>query len=501
MGEITMAGTGSGAHDPARTAPYRAAATLFLVVFAACLFGIWSRPVGFLASLWPANALALGVMLRWPTLARPAGWFAAVMAFLLADLVTGADMGRALLLNLANLISIGIAYAILVRLPEAALRLRQPASLLWIVIAAGCAGAGAGVVGALANPLLFGVDMSDGFIFWWATEVVNYIAFLPVVLSAPSVALLRRRYKTGFGIRKTDLLPAGAAALSCALAFEVGGPGAIALPVLALLWCGLIYPVFITTLFTLGFSVMALLFFSQSAISDMGNQLDQTTLFSVRLGASAVAIAPIMLSILVLHRNELMARLRRQATRDALTGILNRAAFLEDAQVMLRGLKVPEGWPSAAAVLMLDLDQFKAVNDSYGHAAGDEMLREVARRVRASLRPSDLFGRLGGDEFAVILHECTPRQADEVAERIRKAIAATPVQVTAGRAVEITASIGMTPVEAGHHPTLDRLLERADQALYLAKEQGRNQVVITADLTALRRSLGGDLGAGVSVAG
>jgi diguanylate cyclase (GGDEF)-like protein len=129
------------------------------------------------------------------------------------------------------------------------------------------------------------------------------------------------------------------------------------------------------------------------------------------------------------------------------------------------------------------------------------MLREVVRRVRASLRPSDLFGRLGGDEFAVILHDCTPRQADEVAERIRKAIAATPVQVTADKAMEITASIGMTPVESGRHPTLDRLLERADQALYLAKEQGRNRVVITADLAALRRSAGASLGAGASVVG
>lgn len=497
-GKTVSQGTG-------RAAMYRGAAVVFLVALAASFLGVWTRSPGFLASVWPANALALGLFLRWPGAARPLGWAALALAFVLVDLTTGADLQKVLLLNLANLVSIGLAYAVLASLPVEVLRLRVPVSMLWLCTAAILGGAGAGVIGALANPMLFGGTGSDGLIFWWATEVVNYIAFLPVVLSAPSLARLRRRRRTGLSIRKTDLLPAGAVALSCALAFEVGGPGAIALPVLALLWCGLVYPVFATSLFTLGVSVLTLVFFARGGMGDPlvagGGALDQMTLFSVRLGASAVAIAPIMLSILTLHRNELMARLHRQATRDSLTGILNRTAFLADAQVVLRGLKVPEGWPSAAAVLMLDLDHFKSVNDTYGHAAGDELLREVARRISANLRPHDLFGRLGGDEFAVFLRDCAPRQADEVAERLRAAIAAQPIQVTEGAAIEISASIGMTPVETGRHPSLDQLLERADQALYLAKEKGRNQVVITADLAALRRSLGRMGEAGASVPG
>lgn len=459
-----------------QAAQVRGAAILFLVVvIGGGVFGIWARPFEFLDSIRPANALALAVLLRMPAAARPAGWGVAGLAFVLSGLAMGDGPGAAALSGLANLIGIGAGYALLARLPEDVIRLRQPAAMLWIIAAAALGGAATGLVGGLAAGGGFVGDISVR----WGIEAANYVAILPVLLSAPALAGVGARLQARPGIRKTDLLPAGALALSFALALGVEEPGAIALPVLALVWCGLVFPVFPTALVALGYSLLALAALSRGALAALPGGAEGGLLLSVRLGAAAVAVAPIMLSVLTHHRNRLMARLNLQAGQDPLTGVLNRAAFREDAALLLRILKVPEGWPSAASVLVIDLDHFRAVNDAHGHAAGDAVLREVARRISASLRQRDLVGRLQGEEFAVVLRDCAPEAAVEVAERIRRAIAGEPIWVSTERAVAVSASIGVAPVAAGRHPALDHLLNRAARALYLAKEKGRNQVVAT----------------------
>jgi diguanylate cyclase (GGDEF)-like protein len=151
-------------------------------------------------------------------------------------------------------------------------------------------------------------------------------------------------------------------------------------------------------------------------------------------------------------------RLAAQATTDGLTGLANRAAF-EQAVTATLASDVP------AAVLYLDLDEFKAINDTWGHAAGDDVLRHVAVRLRQSVRAVDVCARLGGDEFAVLLPGLSHTEAAEVANRLSTTLSGPMIVV--GRPIEIGASIGVA-ADAGDTA---HLIETADQAMYEAKRR------------------------------
>jgi diguanylate cyclase (GGDEF)-like protein len=191
---------------------------------------------------------------------------------------------------------------------------------------------------------------------------------------------------------------------------------------------------------------------------------------------AAVVVAVVFLTWRFLA-TELAQRRRNQAlllqlaTTDGLTGISNRRAFLERAQQeMLRSRRF--GRP--LALLMLDIDHFKRINDRHGHAVGDAALRSLAATVRGQLRQVDLFGRLGGEEFVVLLPETSAAAALEVAERIRAAVSRARVPTAAGD-LQFTVSIGVVGLDAGD-ADFDALLSRSDQALYRAKERGRDRV-------------------------
>jgi two-component system cell cycle response regulator len=166
------------------------------------------------------------------------------------------------------------------------------------------------------------------------------------------------------------------------------------------------------------------------------------------------------------------AALWRQATHDALTGLWNRAAVLDAAERELaRGRRAG----AATGLLLADLDHFKRVNDTLGHAAGDAVLQEAARRLGAPLRPYDLLGRYGGEEFVVVLPGCDLAQAAEVAERLREHVAGQPVSLPEGP-VELTVSLGAAAADPARGEDLATLLQAVDAALYRAKRGGRNRV-------------------------
>ena len=126
------------------------------------------------------------------------------------------------------------------------------------------------------------------------------------------------------------------------------------------------------------------------------------------------------------------------------------------------------------SIAMLDLDNFKAVNDTYGHEVGDRVLRQFADIARSVLREVDIMGRLGGEEFAVFFPETKGTNALEVAERLRESIANAAISLEHGRPFRISVSIGITPFLTTDQ-NIDILLSRADQALYEAKRSGRNR--------------------------
>jgi len=164
--------------------------------------------------------------------------------------------------------------------------------------------------------------------------------------------------------------------------------------------------------------------------------------------------------------------LREQATHDALTWLWNRPAIVE---VLVRELAKAEREASAVGVIMADLDHFKQINDTCGHAAGDAVLREAARRMQASLRAYDAVGRYGGEEFLIVMPGAAGATAVHLAERLRFAINREPVRLT-DRALPVTVSLGVTVSAPRLQVTPELLIRVADEALYRAKALGRNRV-------------------------
>jgi two-component system cell cycle response regulator len=207
----------------------------------------------------------------------------------------------------------------------------------------------------------------------------------------------------------------------------------------------------------------------------------------LELGANDYLVRPV-------DRNELLARTSTQVRRkrlqdrlqqnyqrslslaltDELTGLYNRRYLFAHLDELIE--RINQGGASAA-VLLFDIDHFKRVNDTHGHAAGDDVLRELAARAADSVRSVDLVARLGGEEFAVVMPETDIARAAEVAERLRLAVANDRFSVKAsGKELDITISVGVAAGEGGDDR--DRLLARADEALYSAKTAGRDRVII-----------------------
>ena len=183
----------------------------------------------------------------------------------------------------------------------------------------------------------------------------------------------------------------------------------------------------------------------------------QALLFTISIAFLLLAMAK--------ERNEL--RHRKAAMVDPLTGIANRRWFMEDAARLAKRHRID---PCPTAVLIIDLDHFKSINDRFGHAFGDQMLEIFADTARQSVRSTDLLGRMGGEEFAVLLPNMSRNGALAVAERIRANFAQAAVEVGA------TVSIGLAHCQDDAELDVPELLAQADQALYCAKKNGRNRV-------------------------
>ncbi|MGM0703661.1 MAG: GGDEF domain-containing protein [Pseudomonadota bacterium] len=169
------------------------------------------------------------------------------------------------------------------------------------------------------------------------------------------------------------------------------------------------------------------------------------------------------------------ARIQRLAEKDSLTGIANRRHFVEAFDKSRHRLIAQE---QAYAFLLLDIDHFKHINDTYGHAIGDEVIIAITRRIAASVRAEDLVGRLGGEEFGVLLVNCSSDDAKARADGIRRAIGETPITIK-DQTLTATISIGVASGMASAQD-FNTLYVRADEYLYQAKAQGRNRVVADA---------------------
>ncbi|WP_460418424.1 EAL domain-containing protein [Pseudomonas sp. microsymbiont 2] len=206
-------------------------------------------------------------------------------------------------------------------------------------------------------------------------------------------------------------------------------------------------------------------------------RLDGSTVSVNLVGSPILTERQVSGIVVVLHdmtqERQYIANLSWQATHDALTGLANRREFEYRLEQALNGLARQAGRHS---LMFLDLDQFKLVNDTCGHAAGDELLRHICAVLQSGLREGDTLARLGGDEFGVLLENCPSEQAERIAEQLRQAVQSLHF-VWKGRPFVTTVSIGLVHMTQAHN-TLEASLRAADMACYMAKEKGRNRVQV-----------------------
>lgn len=205
----------------------------------------------------------------------------------------------------------------------------------------------------------------------------------------------------------------------------------------------------------------------------VGQQHGGASFDGLLLGAAAITAVVVVRQIRVTAENaRLLAELHHLAEVDDLTTVLNRRSLFEAGERVFRRSE-HLGRPLAA--LMIDIDHFKDVNDTFGHGAGDDVLVAVAARTKAHVRAADVLGRYGGDELAVVMPDCSVEEAYEVAERIRRAVADGPV-VTGDGVVHATVSIGVSHADGA--AALAVVLGRADAGLYEAKRAGRGRTAV-----------------------
>lgn len=444
---------------------------LSVLIFAACLVGIFARPIGFLSVFWPANALLLGLLVRYPRLARPPAWVAAAVGYVAADLVTGSSWSMALWLNGANLLGATAGWLVLRRLDERIRRLQRTISALYLLLAALAASAVGALAGCGAAPVYFNSPWTDLLSLWFSTELMNYMLIVPVVLAAP------RADDPPPATQEVPLIwrvaPVSSLLLAEGVRTVIGGPGMLAFVVPGLLWCALSYSPFVSSLlslvvclWTMAGVATGVLNFTPTHASDV---------FSLRVGVTLLALGPLAVACASAARAEALRRLDHAVRHDDLTGVLARRAFLQQGERLLARYQRES---AGLAVLMVDVDHFKQVNDQLGHGAGDQLLIGIAQAMTSALRPQDVLGRLGGEEFAVVLPDASPAEAHAIAERLRTVVEQRPFGTAQAPEQHATVSIGLVhSASLGGDADLDTLLLAADAALYRAKAEGRNRVM------------------------
>ena len=171
-------------------------------------------------------------------------------------------------------------------------------------------------------------------------------------------------------------------------------------------------------------------------------------------------------------------KLEQIAITDYLTKVYNRRFFFEIVEKEIERAKRNR---TALSIVMIDIDNFKAVNDSYGHLVGDQVLINLANTCQESIRSMDLFARFGGEEYVILMPETEVELARETAERLRCIVAEKPLLAIGDTEIWVTISLGVASWDAEHSIAIETLIDHADQALYESKAAGRNRVTVWRD--------------------
>lgn len=292
---------------------------------------------------------------------------------------------------------------------------------------------------------------------------------LPVMLTRPLRSVPLRML-----IHPARLLPLLAVALSLTVGALIGGAGSLTFPVPALIWCAIVLPIPITSLVILFTGITEIVLVSHGVMNIQGDDslLPISHLTSARLGVATVALSPLLVAVSMDAIRQLNHRLALRANYDFLTQLLSRSGLYENLR------QQPFSLQREAGVIMLDVDYFKAINDNFGHDAGDGVLEEMARRIQHVVGSRGLVCRFGGEEFVVVVFDYTHSQLFQLAEVIRQAMVKEKFWIQ-GNTVTVTVSLGLArggAVNEREWPgVINRLVSAADKHLYVAKRNGRNQ--------------------------
>jgi diguanylate cyclase (GGDEF)-like protein len=424
--------------------PHAACYILFTVgVILFSLIGILSRPSGELATIWPANAFVLGMMLRIPALAKPLGWVSAGLGFMIADGLGSGLSVDAMWPNCCNLVSVAVAYLMLHSASKGGDDFGRPAAFLQFLSAVVVGSLAAGVASVMLIPPSGSGGQPEAIVYWAASELVNYIALLPVFMYFPSRArradvflVFRRR------IRLRDLLPIGALLISLLAIVLIGSPAAVALVIPALLWCAGAYDRFFLALISFAFIICSLIAIRQGYVNVGGPIDSDMDVVATRMGVALVALVPLFVAAAIAMNTDLRLQLRGVAELDRITGLSNRRAFMEHGARFYEQSRRGRSSPNVALLLM-EIDDLKDFVRRHGSMLQIQALKEFGKILRPMATDDILCGRLGNEGFGALLVGFDDAAAAQIAEQIEQSLRDVKLVGPDGRTVALSASIGI----------------------------------------------------------
>lgn len=440
---------------------------LFFITLCMAMLGLYCRTNAALSLFWPCNAMLLGLLVRFPQLSSALTFPAIYVGLVTADIAFGTHVAASMGMDAANLSFIVTGLGVLLTGSTTSRRLQAlnrvfPAS---VVGAAVCA-----VIGSVASQHYFHDDLVQGWISWFCEQVSTSILLLPVMITLPRSDEINELLRE---CRQVSPLPLISLGVSIAAGISVGGGGSLIFPLPALMWCAVSYPLFITCLLTLITGITEIILVASNVLTIQGRDdfflID--SLASARLGVAAMTVSPLIVALSATANKKLVARITRRADYDLLTGALTRSGLA----ARLDALMARRDHNFNGAAFVVDIDRFKNINDTFGHAAGDYVLAQTVERIRQTLQQTAIISRMGGEEFLILIEDISLPRAFLLANRLRQSIEQHTI-ILNDDDLSVTISIGISSLERVDAKTLDDAIKSADKQLYLAKSSGRNRV-------------------------
>lgn len=441
--------------------PLMNAGMIFVLTTLFYFIGAMMRLVEELSLFWPLNAVMAGVFARYAFLHRWHYYVISYVAMLAYDAVTTSWGTASLIINFSNMVFI-ITMAQLISWERHQMaKTPQPINALklfsyCLVAALLCA-----FFGALGSVGINGQGFWPLLADWFGEQFSTGVLILPCLLT-----MTRPRALKGFSL--PQVMPILALAVSVAASVVIGGAGSLAFPLPALIWCAVRYSLPLTCLVTLLTGGLEIILVSSGQIDiHVRSPFDIPQMLSARLGVATMAICPVIVEAI----NRLMRQVSLRADFDFLTRVYSRSGLYE---ALRKNEKRFTG--KHLSVMLMDIDYFKSVNDSYGHECGDRVLTSFAQKVQQELGERGLVARMGGEEFVVVAITKNAQAGKALAETLRGAVE-THLFTWRQQTLHLTMSVGIghgTPDPRQLTEGFNELLAEADEHLYRSKKRGRN---------------------------